>query len=57
MRKYLADYYCFTTHNYDKSLNIYKEILTSKEYKTDNYIMACNIDRHVNIIGLLKNNY
>ena len=37
MRKYLADYYCFTTHNYDKSLNIYKEILTSNEYKTENY--------------------
>lgn len=37
MRKYLADYYCFTTYNYDKSLNIYKEILTSDEYKTENY--------------------
>lgn len=37
MRKYLADYYCFTKNNYQKSLNIYKEILTSKEYKTENY--------------------
>jgi tetratricopeptide (TPR) repeat protein len=37
MRKYLADYYCFTKKNYDKSLNIYKEILTSNEYKNDNY--------------------